>query len=118
MRTAHESERASVELQDGFAVEADFDAPRMTLALHGELDLASAPVLEREIEALPWPELEELVFDLAQATFIDSSGLSILIRVSERAAAAGLRFSVVRVPEQPRKLFAIAGVTDALNVQA
>lgn len=101
-----------------FAIDAEFDPPRMTLAPRGELDLASAPSLKREIDALPWPHLEELVFDLAELTFIDSTGLSVLIRASQRAVTARLRFSVVRVPRQPRTLFTIAGVTDVLNLQA
>ncbi len=101
----------------GFAVDSEFDPPRVTLVVKGELDLAGAPSLERAIEALPWPRLGELTFDLAEVTFIDSAGLAVLIRASQRAATDGLRFSVVRIPSQARKLFKIAGVIDALNAQ-
>jgi anti-sigma B factor antagonist len=114
--TASETDHPAIGLS-GFRVETELAAPRMTLALSGELDIASAPSLERAIGAAPWPRLTELVVDLSGVTFIDSAGLSVLIRTSRRAAAAGMRFSVVGVPEQPRKLFTIAGVTDALNVQ-
>jgi anti-sigma B factor antagonist len=107
----------SISGSGGLGVHTEFDPPRITLALRGELDLAGAPMLERAIAALPWPRLAELVFDLAGLTFIDSTGLGVLIQASQRAAAAGLRFSVVRVPAQPRKLFTIAGVIDSLNVQ-
>lgn len=101
----------------GFAVEATFEAPRMTLALKGELDLAGVPLLNQEIEALPWPQLAELVFDLSDLTFIDCQGVSVLIRTSHRATAADLRFSVIRVTKQPRMLFEIAGVTHSLNLE-
>jgi len=116
MATASESDRGSAGRRDGFAIDAALDPPRMTLALRGELDLAGAPSLEREIEALPWPQLAELVVDLAELTFIDSTGLSVLIRAAHRAAEEGLRFSVVRAPTQPRRLFSLAGVTASLNV--
>jgi anti-sigma B factor antagonist len=116
MATASESDCGSAGRRDDFAVDAALDPPRMTLALKGELDLAGAPSLEREIEALPWPQLAELVVDLAELTFIDSTGLSVLIRASQRAAAEGLLFSVVRAPMQPRRLFSLAGVTAGLNV--
>lgn len=115
--TAPDRDRASI-VRDGiFAVDAEFDPPRMTLALAGELDLAGAPSLQREIESLPWPHLAELVFDLAELTFMDSSGLAVLIRASQRAATAGLRFSVVHIAAQPRQLFAIVGVIDTLNAE-
>ena len=117
MTTASDPDRTSVDPSDGFAIDGEFDSPRMTLALKGELDLAGAPSLEHSIEALPWSQLAELVFDLAELTFIDSTGLSVLIQASQRAATAGLRFSIVRAPEQPRKLFTIAGVADRLNVR-
>jgi anti-sigma B factor antagonist len=115
--TAAQVDRGSVTLTDAFAVEADLHAPRATLALKGELDLASAPSLERAIEALPWPQLQELVIDLAELTFIDSTGLAVLIRTSQRAVEGQLRFSVIHVSDQARRLFTIAGVTDRLNLQ-
>lgn len=117
MAMAPDRDRASI-VRDGiFAVDAEFDPPRMTLALAGELDLAGAPSLQREIESLPWPQLAELMFDLGELTFMDSSGLAVLIRASQRAATAGLRFSVVHIPAQPRQLFAIVGVIDSLNAE-
>lgn len=112
---ASEPDHGDIVGSGSFAVETNFDPPRVTLAPKGELDLASVASLEQEIEALPWPQLAELVFDLAELTFIDCTGLSVLIRTSQRAAAAGLRFVVVRVPEQPRALFRMAGMTDSLN---
>lgn len=114
---ASESDPGPICSTGGFAVDTNLDLPRVTLIPQGELDLASAPALHREIEALPWPQLAEVVFDLAGLTFIDSTGLSVLIRASQRAATAGLRFSVVRAPEQPRALFTLAGVTETLNLQ-
>jgi anti-sigma B factor antagonist len=117
MPTAPEPDRGSVALTDAFVVEAQLDPPRTTLALKGELDLASAPSLERAVDALPWPQLEELVIDLVELTFIDSTGLSLLIRTSQQAVKEQLRFRVINAPDQARRLFTIAGVADRLNLQ-
>jgi len=103
-------------LQERFSAHTSVDGVRTTLSLGGELDLATAPVLEGELDAIPWDELQELAIDLERVTFIDSTGLSILIRASQRAASAGRAFSIIRAGEQPRKLFEIAGVTESLNV--
>lgn len=117
MAAAAERDQEPIDQIACFVVDAESDSARVTLALRGELDIAGAPSLQREIEGLDWPQLAELVFDLTDLTFIDSTGLYVLIRASQRAATAGLRFSIVRVADQPRKLFTIAGVTDSLNVQ-
>lgn len=71
---ASEPDRASIGRSVGLAVDAKLHAPRMTLGLKGEFDLAGAPSLEREIEAVPSPQLAEPVLDLAEVTFIDSTG--------------------------------------------
>jgi anti-sigma B factor antagonist len=116
MTTLFDSEAQSILRRDGFSVETTMDGHRATLALAGELDLATAPSVERQIDALPWQELEELVIDLQELTFIDSTGLSVLIRTSQRAASGSQRFSITRARDQPRKLFEIAGVIDGLGV--
>jgi anti-sigma B factor antagonist len=88
----------------------------MTLSLRGELDLGTAPVLEQALDALPWQELDELVIDLDEIKFIDSTGLSLLIRASQRAASGSQRFSITRVPDHSRKLFDVTGLLDSWSV--
>jgi anti-sigma B factor antagonist len=62
--------------------------------LVGELDLDSAPTLERELDRLIAVEPEILVVDLERLRFIDSSGLSCLFEAGKVAASNGdvLRF--------------------------
>jgi anti-sigma B factor antagonist len=100
-----------------FGVHAELCGREMTLALTGELDLATTPALERAVDASPWQDLDAVVIDLAGVTFVDSTGLSVLIRASQHASSAGKAFSVIRASEQPTKLFQIAGVIDGLGVQ-
>lgn len=116
MATAFKPARVSGGRYGCFQIDAEFDPPRMTLALRGELDLAAAPSLEREVDSLAWARLTELVLDLRDLSFIDSMGLSVLIMASQRAATAGVQFSVIRVPDQARKVFAITQMTERLNV--
>lgn len=116
MTPASHSDNRSVDWGGRFALVAEVVPPRATVTPRGELDLASAPMLERGIAALPWSYFAELVFDLAELTFTDCAGLHVLTGALRRATTAGLPFSVVRVRAQPRKLFALAGVTDSLNL--
>jgi len=43
----------------------------------GELDLATAPILERELDAVAVESGVMIVVDLTQLTFMDSSGLNL-----------------------------------------
>lgn len=73
------------------AVEPGPDAARV--ALHGELDLGSAGRLERALAEHPGP----LVLDLRGLTFMDSTGVRILLEAADTARSEN-RFLEVLPP--------------------
>jgi anti-sigma B factor antagonist len=73
-----------------FDVRADPETPGR-YALVGELDLASAPALVAAVEPAIEGGAEQLVFDLEELSFIDSTGISALITISGRLGERGLR---------------------------
>jgi anti-sigma B factor antagonist len=64
---------------------------RIEVALYGELDLQSAPLIERRLEQLSSEHHTEIVFELAGLQFIDSSGLSVLLRCAQSATRVSVR---------------------------
>jgi anti-sigma B factor antagonist len=66
----------------------------------GTLDLATAPVLEAQLAELRDAGFRELVIDLRGLTFMDSSGLRLVLRWNSAARADGFRLSLV--PGAPR----------------
>jgi anti-sigma B factor antagonist len=93
---------------DTFSVDLIQDGGRARLALTGELDLAAVPTLEAAI-----PDLaagEALVVDLRDLTFIDSSGIHVLMRLDTAARDDG--WSLVFVRGQP----AVQRVLDLCHV--
>lgn len=56
----------------------------LRLLLCGELDLASAPVLNEVLSSID-DGVRSLVLDLSELTFIDSSGISCLARAHQEA---------------------------------
>jgi anti-sigma B factor antagonist len=81
----------------------------------GELDLATAPTIWAALEeALAGGD--ELVLDLSDVTFIDSSGLSVLVRAFQVLGSSGTL--TVRSPNpQARRLFELARVDSIINVE-
>jgi len=56
-----------------------------TVRIRGEVDLANVPSLRRAVEELLQHDPSRLVFELAELSFVDSSGLALLVEVADRA---------------------------------
>jgi anti-anti-sigma factor len=84
------------------------------IALRGELDLFSAKRLEEELERIEPATPEVIVLDLRELTFIDSSGLRVLLSADSRAREGGRKLVLVRAPEGVQRIFHIAGLDSRL----
>jgi anti-anti-sigma factor len=78
-----------------FDVERRTVAGRPALTVRGELDLSTAPALEKAADEIIGGSDGELVIDLTPTTFLDSSGARSLLTVSRQAAAADVALFVV-----------------------
>ncbi len=85
------------------------------LALRGELDLATVPVLEDALQSAERAH-ELVVVDLRDLTFLDSTGLHVLISAEQRARRSGARLMIVQGPPQVRRLLELTGAIDQLQV--
>lgn len=87
------------------------DAPRL-VRVSGELDLASSPTLAAELEEAAASGEGPLILDVSDLTFIDSTGLRVLIDVAQRLGESG--DLVLRNPTRPvMDVLEIAGVAGA-----
>ena len=82
------------------------DDGSVVVGLAGELDLATAPALVAELEALRGGDAGRVVIDAARLSFIDSSGLNALVATASATdrpvALAGAPEHVSRVLEMVR----------------
>ena len=85
------------------------------LALEGELDLAGVAVLESAIAAAREEGAEEVVVDLRELEFMDSSGLRCLVQADERAREDGWRLTLVRGPAGVHRIFEITRMDQRLT---
>lgn len=90
-----------------FAVDSyDFDGGRV-IAPRGELDASSRPVLAGHLSA---PHGSLIVVDLAQLTFLDSSGLGALHEARRKAIEDGGNLVVCNPVPMVRRVFEITGL--------
>lgn len=86
------------------------------IAVAGELDLASGPELEAELERIAGPDTRLLVIDLSGLDFMDSTGLSIIVRAHQRLGGEGCELGLVRGSPQVQRLLDLTGVAERLRI--
>ena len=80
-------------------------------ALSGEVDHHGARAIMEELGRQIDLELpRELTLDLAGVTFMDSSGIAVLLRAYRQVGELGGSLTVVHVPDQAARVLRAAGV--------
>ena len=90
------------------------EGDRHTLLLTGELDIATAPELEARAEQLCAGHAGELVLDLSQLEFLDSAGLSAILRVRALCQEHLCEFGLTPGAQPVQRLFEITRLIDRL----
>jgi anti-anti-sigma factor len=103
-------------VQSQFRVEVRSEGRVALVAVSGELDLASGPELEKVLERRWDPSTELLVIDLREVEFMDSTGLSIIVKAHQRFTDAGRELALVKGTSQVQRLLDLTGVANRLPV--
>ena len=88
-----------------FSISVDPARDEVIVVPAGELDLATAERLEAEVGELRDAGFEAIVVDLRQLTFIESTGLRVLLTLRNTARRADHRLVLVRGPRQVQRVF-------------
>lgn len=91
------------------------------LHLGGEVDLAAAPAIRDRLTALVQQlgvgreAPDAVVLDLGRVTFIDSTGLSMLVAAHSRFGESGKELRVAAVPPRVRRVLELTGLDGLLS---
>lgn len=85
-----------------------------TIALTGELDLETARAVQEELERVEREDAARIVVDLSELTFIDSTGVQLVLAAHARSVADAGRLSLLRGPAAVQRVFEICGVDELL----
>jgi anti-sigma B factor antagonist len=103
-------------VQNQLRVEVRREGAAVVIEVSGELDLASGPELEAELDQVTGPDTQLLVIDLRTLDFMDSTGLSIIVRAHQRLAAEECEMSLVKGSQQVQRLLDLTGVAERLRL--
>jgi anti-sigma B factor antagonist len=103
-------EVASEELEDGIRA----------FTVRGELDMSTAPELERKLDEALADTSSSIVLDLSECEFIDSTGIALIVRAWQRLDSNGQgdggRLVLCCINHQVRRLLKITGVESSISM--
>ncbi len=97
-----------------FEISSDHDDERCVVALAGELDIAGVDSVTQELLRAEATDVSEVVLDLSRLTFIDSSGIALILAADARSRADGGRLRLIGGSDPVQRVFEVSGLLDRL----
>lgn len=91
---------------------------KLVVAVSGEVDVSNADKLRSALDEAMQAGLPQIEVDLAQTSYIDSTGIGVLVGAAHRAADAGASFAVLHPQRNVARVLTMLGVSDELGVRA
>lgn len=89
--------------------------PQAVLALEGDLDVANATAATKWMLQLDLRRGGRLVLDLSGLTFMDSTGIRVILQAEQYARMHGAELIVVRPPDNVMRVLELIGLDDQLD---
>ena len=87
------------------------EGDRWLIELSGELDLSNAQILNQELHLAEVSDASQIVIDLSHLSFLDSSGLQVLLRAASRIHE---RLRLVPAPPNVQSVFRLSRTEEML----
>ena len=85
------------------------------LTLEGEFDLSSAPAVRTALDRAVDGGIRRIVIDMLDCSFVDSTGLGVLLHTAKRIEAVG-GMALVCIDEQIRRLLGLTMIDRTIPV--
>ncbi|HEY0517627.1 MAG TPA: STAS domain-containing protein [Solirubrobacteraceae bacterium] len=105
-------------MEDPLTINLRRESDRAVVEMEGELDMANAPLLQSTIEGAELASAKTIVLDLQQLTFLDSTGLRVILSARELCWRRGQEFAVTPGSQQVQRLLSVTGVGEHLRTIA
>jgi len=96
-----------------FNVNSARSGDKATILCSGELDIAAAPVMERAFDELLSDPPAMLELDWSRLTFMDSTGIRLLLMIVKKSGAIGVDL-IWKLSEPAQRALDAVGIHDGL----
>jgi anti-sigma B factor antagonist len=99
-----------------FSVDVQRTGDRVQIALAGELDIATQGDADAALSEAQASGAQTIVLDLRRLSFMDSTGLRLLVQSDLKARESGQRLAIVRGPDAVHRVLEITGLDAKLDL--
>lgn len=103
---------------DTFEMDISHEEGAYVVFVRGELDLNGCPDLEAALLDAEQSGARQILVDLGKLTFIDSSGLGVLVRAAARSSRNGDRLRITSAQDQVASVLRVTELDNQLPLQA
>ena len=89
-----------------------------TIAVAGEVDISNADSLRNAIDLALEQPTDEVKLDFAQVSYIDSTGIGVLVGAAHHAVEHGKRFCAVHAQPPVMRVVQLLGVDQEISITA
>jgi anti-sigma B factor antagonist len=104
----------AIRAPDKFELKQLVNGGRHTLALSGDLDRASTPMLRDTVAHIDMNQSTKLVLDLSKLTYIDSCGVRAILETQTLCADCRSEFALLPGQARVQDMFAVCGLLGSL----
>lgn len=85
--------------------------------IEGEIDTYTAPILKEEFDVITIKENMTIQLDLSKVTFIDSTGLGVIIAFYKKVLKEQASLKLVHLSSRLTRLFEITGLSELMDIE-
>lgn len=91
---------------------------QITVNVSGEIDAFTAPKLREELMPLAEKENANLVINLRDVSYMDSTGLGVFVGLLKAVRKNGGKLKLVELSDRLARLFSITGLNDIIDISS
>lgn len=91
---------------------------KSAVKVSGEIDAYTAPQLREKLFPMSEKEGVNMVVDLSEVNYMDSTGLGVFVGVFKNVRANNGEFKIVGVSDRLQRLFEITGLADIIDINS
>lgn len=99
-------------------IKTDPKPERYTIFVSGEIDISNAEQLRNAVDLAFEQPTEKVVLDLADVSYIDSTGIGVLVGAAHHAADHGKAFAAINAQNGVMRVVELLGVGKGINISA
>lgn len=92
-------------------------ADGVVVRVAGEVDIVTAPVLQRHLDSAIASNRPTVSLDLSETTFLDARGVGVIVSARKQIAKRGGRLVIRRPPPIVRRVLELADQIDRLDIE-